>query len=443
MTGPGRRRSRAGRRAAGPGRPLLAAPARSAPGPRPVRPSGQLLEVLGGHRAAAGAQQQRPAELGVVEGLAVAPPTAASRFSTRATYGTLVLSTRTCPRATLPAAAAAGAVRGQPQSRRPWAGSRRSGAARRPAAATAGPNCTSPANAVEPEVPVVRAGLRRSARTGVQSLDAVVVARPAATGRLARHGHDRPALQREPLAGRAVGRPRTSSRTTSACTVAGRAADGEGRDRADLRRRGVGRLARLGARRSRQRSQPARCRAMIEAWWPARHVQHDVAGPVQPAGLVALDLAGGPAARRSTPPRPAAGRAGRRRRPATPQSSRSTTAQRRHRADSPTSSASPTCGSVGEAGEARRRRAAPVSCRPASLAGRLAPPTQANEHGTISSSRMVVKTTGSSTSVRGVATSVSAADEHRLRLRRGQPERDLAARRGRRPQLARRSARGT
>ena len=94
------------------------------------------------------------------------------------------------------------------------------------------------------------------------------------------------------------------------------------------------------------------------------------------------------------------GRRGSTPRPDTRQSIRSSTAQLGTALDNPTSNASP-----GTGGEEKHRK--PAAPRAAVLSTGEPPdgwdPARSKAHGTISSSRVVLKTTGSLTSVRGVA----------------------------------------
>ena len=100
------------------------------------------------------------------------PPIAGARFSTRATYGTLVFSTRTCPARDVAAPATAAAVRRISSVRARAAAPRRSAQRavgqphRRAELHLAG-------DVVDPVVQVVRVRTRRSWRTSVQICDAL------------------------------------------------------------------------------------------------------------------------------------------------------------------------------------------------------------------------------------------------------------------------------
>ena len=164
-----------------------------------------------------------------------------------------------------------------------------------------------------------------------------------------------------------------------------------------------------------------------------RHVQDDVAGLVQAAGLVAVHLAGAPAGAVPRLPGQRAGCAGRcrcRRR-----GSRCAAAPR-------TTGRPPTARSASSRPPPGRPRT-PARRRPSASSrvwSVIAPSAVTaakllNSQGTIGRSATVVKTTGSSTSVRGVATSVSARTRTVAGCGGGQPERRRAARGGRRVEL--------
>lgn len=111
----------------------------------------------------------------------------------------------------------------------------------------------------------------------------------------------------------------------------------------------------------------------------------------QPSSVQASQISGG--FRGSTP------------RPETVQSNRSSTAHDGTASESPISSASPTVGAALNAGNPPRPTVLVVSVgvpRTGWVAARL------NEQGTMASSSRVLKVTGSETSVRGVATRLSA-----------------------------------
>ena len=156
---------------------------------------------------------------------------------------------------------------------------------------------------------------------------------------------------------------------------------------------------------TRHRSQPARCRAFTDCSWVAgtcRTTSPALFSPpvssrstsqaLQPEPFHASHASGG---LRGSMPMPPTG-----------QLIRSSTAHDGTAADSPISIVSPGTGTVENAGASApsaRSRVWSVIAPSLVTAAKLL-----NEHGTIGRSATVLNTTGSSTSVRGVATSVSA-----------------------------------
>ena len=184
---------------------------------------------------------------------------------------------------------------------------------------------------------------------------------------------------------------------------------------------------------SRQRSQPPRFRARMEAWWVSGTCRITSPGLFIPP-VSSESTSQRPNRSRSRPPRSPAASRGIDATPDTRQSIRITTAQDGTGFDNPTSSASPRTGEA----EKQRKPSGPArseSCSPA-------PPRRraSRRRGRTSTARcpgraMVENTTGSATSVRARGHLGLRPDHHRLRLRRRQPERHLAAGRGRRPEL--------
>ena len=184
---------------------------------------------------------------------------------------------------------------------------------------------------------------------------------------------------------------------------------------------------------TRHRSQPARCRAFTDcscvagtcsttspAWFSPPVSSRSTSQALQPAPFHASQTSGGLRGSTPTPP--------------TGQSIRSSTAHDGTAADSPIS--------MRLAGRGHRRRSRHVGApRRAAGCGRSIAPSLVtaakllNSHGTIGRSATVVKTTGSSTSVRGVATSVSARTSTVAGCGGREPERRGAARGRRRVEL--------
>ena len=173
------------------------------------RLAGEVLEVLRRDRAAAGAQPDRPADLGVLDVLAVdaaARRPGGSRPGRR-TGSTTSARSATCA-ATLPSPAAAGAVRRASGAGRPWPAPRRTGGSCRRPRGPPGPGGSRRPLSVEHEVPVGR-GRAREVRDLGPLLPALVAGDLEHRRRVARD--DGAALEREPLAGHALGdaeRPR-------------------------------------------------------------------------------------------------------------------------------------------------------------------------------------------------------------------------------------------
>ena len=163
----------------------------------------------------------------------------------------------------------------------------------------------------------------------------------------------------------------------------------------------------------------------------AGDVQDDLAGAVEAAGAVPVDLARRSSRPRSRPPRPAGAAGGRRRRRRPGCRASSATAQCGTAAVSPNSRQSP--GRGASAKQSRSLPSARSEVRSTDRPRRCCWTTRyANPQGTTASSRSVAKTTASSLSVRTVATSVPTGQPDRLVQRRRQPEGDVGARGGRR-----------
>ena len=189
----------------GPRRRRPAWPARSAPGrprARPRAPAARSPRPSPPGRASAAAAARAPWRL---DGLPSAPPTAGARFSTRRDVRDARLEHPDLPAGDVARLAAAGAVGREPRWR-PWRGPRRTARACRPASRTAGPNWTSPATASSRKCRSSRPESAKCVHLASTSCHAVVRGRPPRR-QAASPGHDRPALQGEALAGRAVGAP--------------------------------------------------------------------------------------------------------------------------------------------------------------------------------------------------------------------------------------------
>ena len=287
---------------------------------------------------------------------------------------------------------------------------------------TAGPNATSPVAASSGDVPVCRDRSRRSAA----DLSSGSSRRASATSQTQRRGPS-PRTGAARAANRCPGTPSdspsASSRTVSACTAAAvpptvnASADRTVRRGAveRLPGRGVGDPAAqpAGALLAPMRERvcpPGTCRTTspgrLSPPVPSRstsQARQPSLGPGLPhqRRLPRVDAdAVDPAVQRAAPPRSAA------------------------RPGQPEQHAVAGLGRLGEAEQVpAARRGQPSGRRPPR---RALNDEHANAQATMASRRSVAKTTASSLSVRGVATSVPAGSTTGLGLRRGQPERDSA-----------------
>ena len=165
------------------------------------------------------------------------------------------------------------------------------------------------------------------------------------------------------------------------------------------------------------------------------HVQDHVARLVQPAGVVRVQLARRPSRSSVQASQTTGGRRGSTPRPDTVQSSRSSTAQDGTASRQPDQQrVADHRGGAEKPGTRRDRSVIGGVDRRVDWLG-LGRRRGRTSHGMIASSRVVLNTTGSAMSVRGVATWVSLRTSTGLRLRRGQPERHVPARGGGRAEL--------